>query len=106
MRGVVLSFVCLLIVVFTIADCCKTPPSEYPSPPVITTCELPPPITVPGVYRTKQGCPLNLVCYDMDNAARLAERDSRMKQWIREARARCEVKPADAGIIDDATPSQ
>lgn len=86
----------VFLMVYFLASCCTTP---SPCPPpvqhlttVMSTCALPPgPGKLPAATRVGPdgGCPAKLICYDVVNAAAIAERNSRLTQWIREAKARC-----------------
>ena len=72
-------------------ECPPTPPAQVVE--VEKPCELPPRLRLPAVTRAEcpAGSPEDLVCYDTENAARIAERDMALKDWIREARTRCEA---------------
>jgi hypothetical protein len=54
-------------------------------------CELPPKLKLPRIVQEKK-CPSNWACYNIENAAQLAGRLSKMKNWIREVRLRCSIK--------------
>lgn len=92
--------------VYLLSSCCKTPTCPPPIQhltTVVSSCELPPgPGKLPAVVRAgaDAGCPERLVCYDVPAAAALAERNSRMVQWIREVKARCGSLPSnlDGGV--------
>ena len=96
----------LIAVVLTIVPVCAmfcacreaSPPLQWPHPPAVSACELPPTPVLPAVSRTEDNCPDNLVCFDLENAAKIAVREQRMKDWIREVKARC--GPRDAGVTD------
>lgn len=81
-----------------LAGCCKSPECVPKARllPVAQGCTLPPgPGPLPVPKRVEENCP-HTACYDTENAAKLAGRDSILKQWIRETKARC----ADAGVPD------
>jgi hypothetical protein len=91
---VVFIFVCsFLFLLFSIlSSCCRYPkgvPVQFtvaPSPP----CRLPPgPTSIPVPQLVESGCPEDFVCFDIENAAKLAARDGQLKQWIAETKARC-----------------
>jgi hypothetical protein len=56
-----------------------------------STCKLPPMMILDPVSRSKDKCPDEFVCYDMKNARMIADRESRMKAWIKEAVSACGV---------------
>lgn len=63
-----------------------------PPPTVVNVakpCALPGPLELPAVQRT-EACPVNTVCFDIENAAKLAVREGAMKDWIKQAREVCE----------------
>lgn len=78
------------------AGCCKAPSVKYVDVPVKVQvpCVLPPAIALPAVMRQVAGCHEKLVCYDIANAALIADRESKMKTWIKEAKAACGAPPA------------
>lgn len=78
-----------MIVLF--GGCCKVPPVQYVKVPVavVGTCKLPGELVLPGVMRQVAGCPEKLVCYDIANAAKIADREDKLKTWVKEARAAC-----------------
>lgn len=84
-----------LVLSFLLGGCCRyckieKPPAEIVEVPV--PCKLPDgPGELPVPERSKE-CLDKHICYDILNAAKLAERDGRLKQWIREAKARCGKK--------------
>jgi len=88
-----------LLLVYLLASCAAAPPCPPPVQhltTVMATCELPPgPGKLAGATRAgaDAGCPAKLVCYDVANAAAIADRNSRLTQWIREAKARCGALP-------------
>lgn len=90
----------LLVVFLTQGGCCSWCKVEQPKPQMIevpVACNLPTgPLSLP-IPKQAMNCPEKFVCFDTINAARIADRDSILKQWIREAKARC-GKKADAGI--------
>lgn len=97
----------LMLMVYFLASCCTTPvcpPPVQHTTTVVATCELPPgPGKLPKVTRVggDAGCPARLACYDTPAAAALAERNSRMVQWIREAKTRCGA----SSTLDGGPPS-
>jgi len=88
-RGAIYSLMTGCFFLFT-SGCCHTPPPRYIEVPVTVTktCNLPPPLQLAKIVQAT-GCPDRLTCFDVENTARLADRESRMKQWIREAKAAC-----------------
>jgi hypothetical protein len=71
-------------------------PSQVVEVPV--PCELPEgPGKLPVPVRAEE-CLEKHVCYNIENAAKLASRDGKLKQWIREAKSKC--SPSDAGVPD------
>jgi hypothetical protein len=103
-----------LLLVYLLASCAAAPPCPPPVQhltTVMSTCTLPPgPGKLPGAVRAgaDAGCPAKLVCYDVVNAAAVAERNSRLTQWIRETKARCSAlapafAPLDAGPQDSVS---
>lgn len=82
-----------------LAGCCSWAAGHCPKPPVLPPqvvtvekrCELPVLPELPEVVPVPVGdaCPLPMVCFDTQGAARLAVRESRMKTWIKEAKAAC-----------------
>ena len=87
----------LVILALVVPGCCWTakrscfPPC--PPPTVVKVerpCELPPALELPLVERSPCGEPGLVACYDAANAGNVARRETSMKDWIREARARCE----------------
>lgn len=88
----------LIITTVLLGGCCWTAKRTCfpPCPPPVTkvvkverSCELPPILKLPPVQRTTINCPLGYSCFDNWNTGKLAQRDASMKDWIREARARC-----------------
>lgn len=74
-----------------------------PPPPVVEVqkCRLPGSVVLPPVKRdTSSSCPQSLVCYDSENSAKIAERESKLKDWVKEAKIRC--GSPDAGVGSDA----
>jgi len=93
----------VLLAVFALALAgCPCPP-ELP-PRVVTVprdCPLPPIPSLPTVQTVDGGDP-KLLCYDVQRAVLLAQRDSLMRQWIKEVVARCGGQGAvDAGVPSD-----
>ena len=68
------------------APCVQQPPTVVP---VARTCELPP-LALPEAAPAASGCPPAFVCFDLENAKRLALRSDMMRTWIREVRAACQ----------------
>jgi hypothetical protein len=95
----------LLMLIPLLGGCCWLskrscfPECPKPKPPTVVKiekpCKLPPKLVLPAVSRTP--CELSggqvLVCFDKANAGRLAKREADMKDWIRETRKRCGLKP-------------
>ena len=85
----------LVVAIYSLASCCKIPTCPPPVQhltTVMNTCKLPPgPGKLPAIRRAPldAGCPDALVCYEVPAAAALAERNSKLVQWIRETKARC-----------------
>jgi hypothetical protein len=85
----------LVLVCFpVIAGCCSWAAGHCPKPvpvpqlvEVLKPCKLPPPIELPEVVPV--ACPLPLTCFDVQGAKGLADRESKMKTWIKEAKAAC-----------------
>jgi len=87
----------LLIAVLTIGGCCwmskrscfpPCPPAEIVK--IEKPCTLPPKLKLPAADRVP--CPEQLKdgsCYDAENAAKLAQRLSMMRDWIKAVRSRC-----------------
>lgn len=114
LEHVVMSLVLIIIFVIislTVCSCCTLskrscfPACPKPPPPTIIKvsipCELPPKLVLPKVERTNDGCPESWVCYDPENAGKLAFRLASMRDWIREARIRCE----DREVEEDDAPT-
>lgn len=68
-------------------------PARPPAPTVVIPepCRLPPPIELPAVAATQPAA--NTVCFSVEMARRIAEREAAMKRWIGEAKAACGTKP-------------
>ncbi len=83
------------IISIFIYGCCRfckveNTPTQIEEVPI--PCKLPEgPGELPIPKRTDK-CIDKHICYDIENAAKLAERDGKLKQWIREAKAKCEKK--------------
>lgn len=76
--------------------CCKDCPPPQVKPPTVVEvpCKLPPvPVSLP-VAKTVDACAPKLICYDVEGAVAVAERDAVLRQWVKEANARCRRKPA------------
>lgn len=78
-----------LVLALFIASCC-TPCKPLPAVlvPVTKPCALPPAIELPEVTPSAN-CPAEFYCLDTENTKRLALREQRMQNWIREVRAAC-----------------
>jgi len=94
----------VVLAVYALAGCCgaptKCPPPVQHLTTVIQACELPPgPGKLPAIHRAPldAGCPDALVCYEIPAAAAIADRNSRLIQWIRETKARCRTTVLDEG---------
>jgi hypothetical protein len=78
--------------------CCPAlPPASAITPDAVfieRTCQMPP-LDLPTVDRTTAECPQNFVCYDTENAGRLAQRLANMRNWIASVKDRCSQKPVD-----------
>lgn len=89
-------------------DCPKPQPCPTCPPAKVITvekaCELPPPVTLPAVTRADCGSTGLVACFDVPNAALLAQREAALKDWIRETRARCGVVPPTTGVGAGTTP--
>jgi hypothetical protein len=77
-----------------LAGCCSWAAGHCPKPAPVPQlvevqkpCKLPPPLELLEVVPV--ACPLPLVCFDVQGAKGLADRESRMKTWIKEAKAAC-----------------
>jgi hypothetical protein len=94
-----------------VAGCCWfcKKPAEQIRVPVITErpCALPdlPVLPTPKPLPANQCKSPAIACFDIANSVDLADRDSKLKQYIREVRIRCGPRegtdagpPADAGI--------
>jgi hypothetical protein len=93
-----------IIVLFLLASvpgCCRfAKRSCFPAcpPPRLVKlekpCELPPALSLRAVSRVPcdGAADIAVACYDAYGAAGIAVREAAMKDWIREARARCGVK--------------
>jgi len=100
---IILTSGCTLLSWGSKPDCPKPQPCPSCPPAKVVTvekaCELPPPITLPAVTRSDCGAGSGLVaCFDVPNAALLAQREAALKDWIRETRARCGVVPPTNGV--------
>jgi hypothetical protein len=77
----------------SLGACCRAVRCPKPIERVVERerpCALPPALTLPAVRRLPCGELKDAVaCFDRENAAKLALRDARLKDWIREARRRC-----------------
>lgn len=104
-RGCFWGLIGFIVVACLALTCCgrlaaRWCPRPEPQAPVVLegSCSLPGPLSLPQAAPQVKGCPEKLICFDVPNAAALAQRESVMKQWIREARARCQpAPPADGG---------
>jgi hypothetical protein len=99
-----MKYLCVLLVVCSMGGCCWTAKRDCfppcPAQEIITvekTCTLPPGPTLLGVKRTDIGCPENLICYDVTNAAYLAQDLSVLKEWVKEAKEKCGTKTSSSG---------
>lgn len=81
-----------------LAGCCSWAVGHCPKPAPVPQlvevpkpCKLPPPLELPEVVPVPVGeaCPLPLTCFDVQGAKGLADRESKMKTWIKEAKAAC-----------------
>lgn len=72
-------------------SCCPKPPISHTVVEVERPCPLPP---GPG----KLPVPEKLDCLSTSDQAKLAARDNKLKQWIRETKTRCAAP--DAGVPD------
>lgn len=97
-----ISFIMALAAMLGLSGCCwlakrdcfpPCPPPHHTVVEVERTCELPPKLKFEAFNRTEEGCPPEFVCYDRDNAAKIARRLSDMKDWILEVRRRCSPPP-------------
>jgi hypothetical protein len=90
-----------LIYLLVLEGCCRYCKPDKVPPQVVEVpiaCSLPPGPGLLPVPKRGTPCPKDWNCYDVENAAKLASRDGKLKQWIREAKARC--TPKDAGVPD------
>lgn len=95
----------LITFIFVLLMSCRTPPPVLIDPVALEpeACLPPGPGLLPVPQGTEKDCPVHLVCFTIENAAKIAGRDSILKQWVREAKARCKpVPPPDAGTLPDA----
>lgn len=80
---------------------CPTCPPQLPAQAVQVEvpCELPGKLSLPAAPRTEcpAGSPSTLVCFEIQAAGNIALREAAMKDWIREARARCGASPPEVG---------
>jgi len=88
----------VLILLVNVPGCCwlakRSCFPACPAPTVVTLekpCALPPPLHLDLVKTVPCAGP-SVACFDAENAGLLAKRESSMKDWIKEARARCEKK--------------
>ena len=86
---------------------CHTCPAPLPAELVTVEkpCDLPPPVHLPGVTRAQ--CPggeENLICYEIGEAAKIAAREMRLKDWVREVRTRCGAVPPASGAGPGESP--
>ena len=97
-RGIALSAGLLGLVITSSGCCWFAKRTCYPSCPKPITktitiekpCRLPPKLKLAAVRQ--MDCQVGgrpAVCFDMLNAVKLAQREADLKDWIREARARC-----------------
>lgn len=99
-----LKYIFVLLTVISFSGCCwMSKRSCFPAcPPLpvveVQKCRLPGPVTLPPVKRDTSSCPQSLVCYDSENAAKIAERESKLKDWVKEAKIRCGSPSNDAGV--------
>jgi hypothetical protein len=108
---IILAIITLIILTSLTSSCCTTGLRAHccpicPPPTLIEvakTCKLPPLIDLPLASRSESGCPQKMVCYDIENAKAIALRESRLKTWIREARAACQP-PASAPASTPTAP--
>lgn len=87
----------ILVVLFSgglVGACCKDcpPPKVVPPAVVEAPCELPPLPKLPTA-KSVTACAPKLICYDMEGAVSIVERDSMLRQWVKEVHARCSRKP-------------
>jgi hypothetical protein len=93
----------LLALLSGFAAGCPKPGSEQ-GPVMVSAidCDLPPTPRLPAVDLVgagEAGCPDGFaVCLDGANAARLEQRELRLRGWIRSAIAAC-AEPNDAGVV-------
>jgi hypothetical protein len=92
----------LLVLLSGFAAGCPKPASEVRLAEPTLDCELPAPPRLPAVDLVgpgEAGCPAGFsVCLDGANAARLEQRELRMRSWIRNAIASCS-DANDAGVV-------
>lgn len=94
----------ILICAVSISGCCWMAKRDCfpPCPPdkvviVEKKCDMPPKPTLPKVSMTSSGCPEDYVCFDKDNAAKLADKLDRLYTHIIDIRTRCGAnEPASA----------
>lgn len=79
-----------------LVSCCPAPVVKYVEVPtkVAVPCTLPPPVKLSAATNVVAGCPIGMTCFDVENVARIADRESKLKTWIKEARAACSPVPA------------
>ena len=84
-----------IVLSMLLGGCCRyckidKPPALVEEVPI--PCKLPEgPGELPIPVRAEK-CLEKHVCYDIENSAKLAARDGKLKQWIREAKAKCGAK--------------
>lgn len=88
----------LLVLFLHLAGCPTAGMSCPETPPAPRTCSLPPLPRLPPVVDTMTGCPDKMVCFDIENAAKIAARESSLKQWVKEVVVRCGGVRLDAGV--------
>ena len=91
----VMAWVLAAIFFSSVVGCCPSPVVKYVEVPtqVKVPCTLPPPVKLSAAVRVTAGCPEQLTCYDVEGTARIADRESRLKSWIKDARAACSPPP-------------
>ena len=87
------SAVVLFVLLFLPSCCAFSKRSCYPACPLpkvhlVTSCALPGKINLPPVKKSEK-CLEALHCFDDANMARIAIRERRLKDWVKEARRRC-----------------
>lgn len=88
----------IVITHIVLASCRPEPITGPPRAPVVVEnrCALPPKpeLPLPKSHRPGDG---GLICFTPEEANKLRERDAKLKQWVREVRARCGEEVQDAG---------